>query len=224
MAVSSRGGVQKEDKLYIFMELGKGSLHAELAKYGSFKESMIRKYTWQILQGLAYLHSQQTVHRDIKCANLLVDSSGQVKLADFGMAKQMTEEVLVHSMKGSPYWMAPEVMGAVGRGGAGHVRDHGSWFSADIWSLGCTIVEMADGKPPWSTCEGYSFLFRLDSGEVPAIPDHLSPEARDFLHLCFQHNPSARPSAADLLSHQFLSPLHSAVYVIIPTLSNFPPY
>lgn len=82
------GTCQRDGALYIFLELVKmGSLHSILKKYHRFPESLIRSYTRQILHGLVYLHKQNTVHRDIKCANVLVDSRGQVKLADFGMAK-----------------------------------------------------------------------------------------------------------------------------------------
>ena len=92
--------------------------------------------------GLAYLHSMRTVHRDIKGANLLVEKNGRIKLADFGMAKQMVEHMsFTRSFKGSAFWMAPEV-----------IRQRGHGVAADIWSVGCTVLEMATGNPPWSQC------------------------------------------------------------------------
>lgn len=91
--------------------------------------------------GLAYLHAQRIVHRDIKGANLLLEKDGLVKLADMGMAKEMEAISVTASFKGSPFWMAPEV-----------VRQQGHGWPADIWSVGCTVLEMATGKPPWSGC------------------------------------------------------------------------
>jgi serine/threonine protein kinase len=95
--------------LYIFLELVKmGSLQSILKKFQVFDEVIISTYTRQILEGLEYLHSKNTIHRDIKCGNILVDSNGQVKLADFGLAKQMNK-ALATSFKGTPFYMAPEV-------------------------------------------------------------------------------------------------------------------
>jgi serine/threonine protein kinase len=87
-----------------------GSIHKLLKDYGSFTEPVIQNYTRQILAGLAYLHGRNTVHRDIKGANILVDPNGEIKLADFGMAKHVTAFSTMLSFKGSPYWMAPEVV------------------------------------------------------------------------------------------------------------------
>ncbi|KAF9608861.1 hypothetical protein IFM89_011899, partial [Coptis chinensis] len=100
--------------------------------------------------GLAYLHSTKTIHRDIKGANFLVDASGVVKLADFGMAKHRSGQAAELSMKGSPYWMAPELIHAVNK-----KYTNGDFaFAVDIWSLGCTVIEIVNGKPPWSEFEG----------------------------------------------------------------------
>lgn len=94
-----------------------------------------------MLAGLAYLHAERIVHRDIKGANLLVEKDGLVKVADMGMAKEMEAISVTRSFKGSPFWMAPEV-----------VRQQGHGWPADIWSVGCTVLEMATGRPPWSEC------------------------------------------------------------------------
>jgi mitogen-activated protein kinase kinase kinase len=130
--------------LNIFLEfVPGGSIASLLAKFGSFTESVIRVYTKQILLGLEFLHTHQIMHRDIKGANILVDNSGVVKLADFGASKKIEDLVTVDSgcksIKGTPYWMAPEVITQTGHG-----------RQADIWSVGCTVIEMATGKPPWS--------------------------------------------------------------------------
>ncbi|MQM11959.1 hypothetical protein Taro_044872 [Colocasia esculenta] len=136
-----------DDKLYIYLEyVSGGSIHKLLQEYGQFGELAIRSYTQQILAGLAFLHAKNTVHRDIKGANILVDPNGRIKLADFGMAKHITGQSCPLSFKGSPYWMAPEVI----------KNANGCNLAVDIWSLGCTVLEMATSKPPWSQYEGVS--------------------------------------------------------------------
>ncbi|KAK9668121.1 hypothetical protein RND81_13G036300 [Saponaria officinalis] len=184
------GSETVDDKLYIFLEyVSGGSIHKLLKDYGKFGESAIRSFTRQILSGLAYLHARNTVHRDIKGANILVDPSGRVKLADFGMAKHITAHSGPLSFKGSPYWMAPEVIR----------NSNGSSLAVDIWSLGCTVIEMATAKPPWSQYEGVG-----NSKEIPTVPDRLSKEGRDFVCKCLQRSPFDRPTAAQLLDHPFV--------------------
>ncbi|KAL6503914.1 hypothetical protein OROGR_025837 [Orobanche gracilis] len=184
------------DKLYIYLEyVSGGSIHKLLQEYGKLGESAIRSYTQQILSGLAYLHAKNTVHRDIKGANILVDPNGRVKLADFGMAKHITGQSCPLSFKGSPYWMAPEV-----------IRNaSGCSLAVDIWSLGCTVLEMATSKPPWSQYEGVAAMFKIgNSKELPKIPDYLSDEGKEFVRLCLKRNPLHRPSATQLLEHSFV--------------------
>ncbi|XAR53642.1 Mitogen-activated protein kinase kinase kinase [Bertholletia excelsa] len=184
------------DKLYIYLEyVSGGSIYKLLQDYGEFGESAIRSYTKQILSGLAYLHGKNTVHRDIKGANILVDPNGRVKLADFGMAKHISGQSCPLSFKGSPYWMAPEVI----------KNSSGCNLAVDIWSLGCTVLEMATAKPPWSQYEGVAAMFKIgNSKDLPAIPDHLSDDGKDFVRQCLQRNPQDRPSAARLLEHRFV--------------------
>ncbi|GAB4858282.1 hypothetical protein Ancab_009755 [Ancistrocladus abbreviatus] len=185
-----------DDKFYIYLEyVSGGSIYKILQEYGTLGEHAIRSYTQQILSGLAYLHAKNTVHRDIKGANILVDPNGRVKLADFGMAKHITGQSCPLSFKGSPYWMAPEVI----------KNTNGANLAVDIWSLGCTVLEMATAKPPWSQYEGVAAMFKIgNSKELPAIPDHLSEEGRNFVRLCLQRNPHDRPTAAQLLEHPFV--------------------
>ncbi|PIN13169.1 MEKK [Handroanthus impetiginosus] len=190
-------GTERDDtKLYIFLELvSKGSLKELYGEY-ELGDPEVSAYTRQILDGLNYLHSQNVVHRDIKCANILVDASGSVKLADFGLAK-VTKMNDIKSCKGSPYWMAPEVVDQKNHNGYGR--------AADIWSLGCTVLEMLSGQVPYSGLEGHQALFKIGGGELPSIPDNLSEDARDFIRRCLQVNPKDRPTAAQLLEHPFLS-------------------
>ncbi|KAK1430240.1 hypothetical protein QVD17_12840 [Tagetes erecta] len=189
-------GTDKDDgKLYIFLELvPKGSLANLYQKY-RLRDSQVSTYTRQILSGLSYLHDRNVVHRDIKCANILVDVSGSVKLADFGLAKA-TKLNDIKSCKGTPFWMAPEVVN--------NKKNKGYGPAADIWSLGCTVLEMLTGQVPYSHLEGMQALFRIGSGELPDIPKTLSIEARDFILKCLQVNPNDRPIAAQLLNHPFV--------------------
>ncbi|KAK3010318.1 hypothetical protein RJ639_011388 [Escallonia herrerae] len=214
------GSESVDDKLYIYLEyVSGGSIYKLLQDYGQLGEMALRSYTQQILSGLAYLHAKNTIHRDIKGANILVDPNGRVKLADFGMAKHITGQSCPLSFKGSPYWMAPEVIKNTG----------GCNLAVDIWSLGCTILEMATTKPPWSQYEGVAALFKIgNSKELPAIPDHLSDEGKDFVRLCLQRNPLQRPTAAQLLEHPFVkdtAPLERPILSperleAIPTVTN----
>uniref|UniRef100_A0A0E0NLG0 Protein kinase domain-containing protein n=1 Tax=Oryza rufipogon TaxID=4529 RepID=A0A0E0NLG0_ORYRU len=181
-------GTDKEDgKLYIFLELvTQGSLAALYQKY-RLQDSQVSAYTRQILIGLNYLHQRNVLHRDIKCANILVDSNGLVKLADFGLAKEMSILSQARSSKGTVYWMAPEVAKA---------KPHGP--PADIWSLGCTVLEMLTGKVPYPDMEWTHALLKIGRGIPPEIPATLSEDARDFIMKCVKVNPNDRPSAAQL--------------------------
>ncbi|XP_020216589.1 mitogen-activated protein kinase kinase kinase YODA isoform X2 [Cajanus cajan] len=190
------GSETVDDKLYVYLEyVSGGSIYKLVREYGQLGEIAIRNYTRQILLGLAYLHAKNTVHRDIKGANILVDPSGRIKLADFGMAKHISGPSCPFSFKGSPYWMAPEVI----------KNSNGCNLAVDIWSLGCTVLEMATTKPPWSQYEGVAAMFKIgNSKELPTIPDHLSEDGKDFVMLCLQRDPENRPSAAQLLEHPFV--------------------
>ncbi|KAL7210469.1 hypothetical protein ACSBR1_031927 [Camellia fascicularis] len=188
------GTTREEALLNILLEIVPGgSISSLLGKFGSFPESVIRMYTKQLLLGVEYLHRNGIMHRDIKGANILVDNKGCIKLADFGASKKVVELATMtgaKSMKGTPYWMAPEV-----------ILQTGHSFSADIWSVGCTIIEMATGKPPWSQQyqEVAALLHIGTTKSHPPIPEHLSAEAADFLLKCLQKSPSG--SAAYLFMH-----------------------
>ncbi|KAL5215352.1 hypothetical protein ABZP36_004504 [Zizania latifolia] len=196
------GSEMTDDALSIYLEyVSGGSIHKLLREYGPFKEPVIRNYTGQILSGLAYLHGRNTVHRDIKGANILVGPSGEVKLADFGMAKHISSFAEIRSLKGSPYWMAPEVI----------MNSKGYNLPVDIWSLGCTIIEMATARPPWHKYEGVAAIFKIaNSKDIPEIPDSFSEEGKSFLQLCLKRDPASRSSATQLMDHPFVQD-HPAV-------------
>ncbi|CAI9118555.1 OLC1v1020142C2 [Oldenlandia corymbosa var. corymbosa] len=194
------GTAREKESLNIFLEfVPGGSISSLLGKFGSFPESVIRMYTKQLLLGLEYLHKNNIMHRDIKGANILVDNKGCIKLADFGASKKVVELATMtgaKSMKGTPYWMAPEV-----------ILQTGHTFSADIWSVGCTVIEMATGKPPWSQqYQEVAALFHIGTTKShPPIPEQLSAEAKDFLLKCLHKEPHLRPSASELLQHPFVT-------------------
>lgn len=124
----------------------------------------------QVLQGLLYLHEQGVVHRDIKGANILTTKQGLVKLADFGVASRTTG-LHESSVVGTPYWMAPEV-----------IELSGASTASDIWSLGCTVIELLDGKPPYA--ENHTplqALFRIVNDDHPPLPKSASPVSHEEL-------------------------------------------
>ncbi|CAI0466246.1 unnamed protein product [Linum tenue] len=194
------GTVREDDSLNILLEfVPGGSISSLLGKFGSFPESVIRMYTKQLLLGLAYLHSNGIMHRDIKGANILVDNKGCIKLADFGASKKVVELATMNcakSMKGTPYWMAPEV-----------ILQTGHSFSADIWSVGCTVIEMATGKPPWSQqYQEVAALFHIGTTKShPPIPEHLSAQAKDFLLKCLQKYVLLSFSSLLYMQHPFVT-------------------
>ncbi|KAI9312075.1 hypothetical protein BX666DRAFT_1866553 [Dichotomocladium elegans] len=198
------------DKVYIFMEYCEnGSLGALLEHGGRIEDEFyIANYAYQLLKGLAYLHENNIVHRDIKPDNILIDYQGVLKLSDFGAAKilakgqktmgRTTVTMNVNSLAGTPMFMAPEVItgGETGRKG-----------SMDIWSLACCIVQMATGRRPWSTLENeWSVMYHVVTGHPP-LPDssQLSQLGIDFLKKCFTRNPTKRPTAQELLSHPWIT-------------------
>lgn len=168
-----------------------GSLTSLIKKFGTFNETLSAVYIFQVLQGLSFLHEQGVIHRDIKGENILTTKEGFVKLADFGVAIQGVDHE--HDVVGTPYWMAPEI-----------IEMAGSSSACDIWSVGCTIIEMLTGKPPYFDYNPMTALFRIVQDEYPPFPDHLSPALRDFLMQCFKKEPSFRKTAQELLSHPWI--------------------
>lgn len=177
-----------------------------LRKYGNFQECMIKIYTRQILKGLDYLHSFGIVHRDIKGANILVSSEAVCKLSDFGGAKILMQKGNEQFL-GTPNWIAPEIL-----------RGERYTRYADIWSVGCTVLEMLTALPPWSTIKNQMKLMNkvAMTKKPPTYPKKLSPECKDFLNNCFKINPRERMRARDLLNHPFLAEAEERVIEASP--------
>lgn len=189
-----------DDFLNIFLEyVPGGSVTALLRSYGAFEEPLVKNFVRQILQGLNYLHERDIIHRDIKGANILVDNKGGIKISDFGISKKVDGNLLTGkrmnrpSLQGSVFWMAPEV-----------VKQTAHTSAADIWSVGCLVVEMLTGEHPWAQLTQMQAIFKIGQSAKPAIPSDISSEAQDFLTKTFDLNHSARPSAGELLQHPWV--------------------
>jgi mitogen-activated protein kinase kinase kinase len=213
------GSNTESSRLNIFLEyVPGGSVASMLVNYGPLGESLIANFVRQILTGLAYLHSKGIIHRDIKGANILVDNKGSVKISDFGISKRVEASTLLNngsgsssisakragasanrvSLQGSVFWMAPEV-----------VKQTAYTRKADIWSLGCLIVEMLTGQHPHPNCSQLQAIFKIGrgSGEQarPTVPDVCSPELKEFLGHTFELEHEKRPEAEELLQSSWLA-------------------
>ncbi|KAF9582175.1 ATP binding [Lunasporangiospora selenospora] len=188
----------------IFLEyVPGGSIATLLANYGPFSEILVRSFVKQILEGLDYLHECDIIHRDIKGANILVDNKGCIKISDFGISKKVEDHLKSinvksarPSLQGSTFWMAPEV-----------VKQVATTYKADIWSLGCLVVEMFTGTHPFPQFSQMQALFQIGSDCTPDIPEEISDEAKDFLKRTFEVDYHIRPSARILLGHLFIQQL-----------------
>ncbi|KAJ0406080.1 hypothetical protein ATCC90586_005904 [Pythium insidiosum] len=222
-------GCERRGPIYnIFMEYVEAGALSRLAKeLGPFDELTTQRFVRHVTLGVAYLHRIGIAHRDLKCANLLLTGDGVVKIADFGTAKQtqrrdshvggavgdgdddddavadefMQEQETARSVReglGSPYWMAPEIVRAE--------RGPDGWQKADVWGIGCVMIELLTGRPPWHNHSNpLTAMFHIASRDaIPPIPPRLSDNAREFLLACFQKDPSRRPTASNLLRHPYL--------------------
>ncbi|XP_055534041.1 serine/threonine-protein kinase 3 isoform X2 [Wyeomyia smithii] len=192
------GSYFKNTDLWIVMEYcGAGSVSDIMRlRKKTLSEDEIATILSDTLKGLEYLHLRRKIHRDIKAGNILLNSEGHAKLADFGVAGQLTDTMAKrNTVIGTPFWMAPEV-----------IEEIGYDCVADIWSLGITALEMAEGKPPYGDIHPMRAIFMIPTKPPPSFrdPDIWSPEFIDFVSLCLVKNPEERATATDLLTHEFI--------------------
>ncbi|KAF7374439.1 MAP kinase kinase kinase mkh1 [Mycena sanguinolenta] len=185
----------------IFLEyVPGGTIGSCLQKHGKFDQDVTKWFTSQILAGLEYLHSTGILHRDLKGDNILVQTSGVCKISDFEISKENMQGQAFTAMKGTAYWMAPEVL--IAHNGRGYDS------KVDIWSVGCVVLEMWTGERPWAGEEFIPVLFKLYEKLPPPVPpgvlSGLSELAREFRAECFAADPRQRPTAAVLRNHPYL--------------------
>ena len=205
--------------LWLVMDLAQGGslggyldLLSGVGKPRCLPEPAIACVLAQIFDALAYLHAHSVLHRDVKADNILLASDGRIKLGDFGIAAQISADAPVRStFAGTPYWMAPELIG------------EGPYAEGvDVWAAGITAIELAQGKPPLSQHHPMHALFLIPDADPPCLdhPDQWSPEFADFLASALVKDPALRPSAQELRSHPFIANAPSPSSSLVPLMEQ----
>jgi len=193
----------------VFEYIESGSLHSVMEQFGVFPEALVGLYISQVLKGLHYLHSKGVIHRDIKGSNLLITKSGEIKLADFGIASfvalpnenETNKEIQQQQSNwtcniGSPYWMAPEAI----------TLPNSITAKSDIWSLGIVVIELIQGNPPFFEIDMiHHVLYKIvTETDLPTLPEDISKECSNFIEVCLNRDPTLRLSARKLLKHEWI--------------------
>ncbi|GAB6029321.1 Mitogen-activated protein kinase kinase kinase 1 [Chamberlinius hualienensis] len=219
------GATQDNAHFNIFMEwMPGGSVSSLLDKFGSFHENVIISYTRQVLTGLAYLHDNKILHRDLKGSNLLVDGTGRhLRISDFGAAGCLHSQATAEGefegqITGTIPFMAPEV-----------IRGENYGRSSDIWSVGCVVIEMATACLPWTSHDTtgmnhYQLMYKIArTTEPPPFPINIvSNSTRNMAMKCLKIDPNQRPSARGLLTHTVFANNLSGNDVDVTPLSSPP--
>ncbi|GAB4829044.1 hypothetical protein Ancab_018703 [Ancistrocladus abbreviatus] len=208
------GSYQGEEYLWIVMEYCGGGSVADLMNVTEepLEESQIAYICRETLKGLAYLHSIFKVHRDIKGGNILLTEQGEVKLGDFGVAAQLTRTMSKrNTFIGTPHWMAPEV-----------IQESRYDGKVDVWALGVSAIEMAEGLPPRSAVHPMRVLFMISIEPAPMLEDKekWSLVFHDFIAKCLTKDTRLRPTAAEMLKHKFIEKCKSGAYVMLTKIEK----
>ncbi|CAH1431471.1 unnamed protein product [Lactuca virosa] len=208
------GSYQGEEYLWIVMEYCGGGSVADLMNVTdeALEEYQIAYICTEALKGLSYLHSIFKVHRDIKGGNILLTEQGEVKLGDFGVAAQLTRTMSKrNTFIGTPHWMAPEV-----------IQESRYDGKVDVWALGVSAIEMAEGLPPRSNVHPMRVLFMISIEPAPMLEDKekWSLVFHDFIAKCLTKDPRIRPTASELLKHKFIEKCKSGASAMLPKLEK----
>ncbi|KLO16774.1 kinase-like protein [Schizopora paradoxa] len=208
------GQTETSEHVHIFLEYVPGGNMADtLKRHGKFADQAIRSFTGQILSALEHIHDRGVIHCELKSDNILIDPSGVCKLCDFGNARRITSltEPTSNTSASSPYasspswqmaiWVAPEIMRAA-KNSEHYVYD----CKADIWGLGCVVLEMVAGKQPWGDAVMFEVSTRVSSRMLPPVPTEIEllPDLDDFRHKCLSNYANERLTATELLRHPYL--------------------
>ncbi|XP_064372680.1 TRAF2 and NCK-interacting protein kinase isoform X3 [Dromaius novaehollandiae] len=192
-----------DDQLWLVMEFcGAGSVTDLIknTKGNTLKEEWIAYICREILRGLSHLHQHKVIHRDIKGQNVLLTENAEVKLVDFGVSAQLDRTVgRRNTFIGTPYWMAPEVIACDENPDATYD------FKSDLWSLGITAIEMAEGAPPLCDMHPMRALFLIPRNPAPRLKSKKwSKKFQSFIESCLVKNHSQRPTTEQLMKHPFI--------------------
>lgn len=184
-----------QQQVTLIMELVAGlSVTAFVVDRVKLPEPFAAFIVQQVLAALQFLEENRVVHRDVKPDNLLMNARGVVKMIDFGTAAQLLSQDCRRSTVGTPWYCAPEV-----------IRSEDYSYPADIWSLGCTLIELLTGKPPYDDLADVACLFKMAEGQTPPLPSHVEADCLDFLKCCLSPNPATRSTATQLLEHPWIA-------------------
>ncbi|XP_026386493.1 germinal center kinase 1-like isoform X2 [Papaver somniferum] len=208
------GSYQGEEYLWIVMEYCGGGSVADLMNVTdeALEEHQIAFVCREALKGLSYLHSIFKVHRDIKGGNILLTEQGEVKLGDFGVAAQLTRTMSKrNTFIGTPHWMAPEV-----------IQENRYDGKVDVWALGVSAIEMAEGLPPRSTVHPMRVLFMISIEPAPMLEDKekWSLVFHDFVAKCLTKEPRLRPTATEMLKHKFIGKCKWGASSMLPKIGK----